>query len=354
MESESKRPPDTAFRQQRLKAWQPVLTPKWVIGTFLVVGIVFIPIGAAILVSSSQVKQEVKDYATTCGKPDWTTSKYCNITFTLTEKWSKPVYVYYQLSNFFQNHRRYVQSRSDQQLRGDFGSSSGLASASDAKTATTDCTPMQKPEDNDNLYLYPCGLVAFSVFNDTFNVKDSSGNFLNIDRKDIAWPSDKEKKFQSKSLDWMKKNCKRYGPSEKNFQLAGFSFSWSQAQQWAANEGSDGVFDCWHYVEDEPFIVWMRTAGLPKFKKLYGKIDQDIPAGTYTVNIDNNFPVLDFSGDKAFVLSTTTWIGGKNNFLAIAYLVVGCVCMVLAVGFAIKQKLSPRQLGDERYLNWKQ
>ena len=33
-------------------------------------------------------------------------------------------------------------------------------------------------------------------------------------------------------------------------------------------------------VQDEHFIVWMRTAGLPSFRKLYGRIDTDLPAGT--------------------------------------------------------------------------
>ena len=30
-----------------------------------------------------------------------------------------PVYVYYELDNFYQNHRRYVKSRSDSQLEGE-------------------------------------------------------------------------------------------------------------------------------------------------------------------------------------------------------------------------------------------
>ena len=33
-------------------------------------------------------------------------------------------------------------------------------------------------------------------------------------------------------------------------------------------------------VTNEHFIVWMRTAGLPSFRKLYGRIDSDLPAGT--------------------------------------------------------------------------
>ena len=46
---------DTAFKQQRLKAWQPILTPKPVILSFLIIGIVFIPIGAGIVYSSNKV-----------------------------------------------------------------------------------------------------------------------------------------------------------------------------------------------------------------------------------------------------------------------------------------------------------
>lgn len=41
-------------------------------------------------------------------------------------------------------------------------------------------------------------------------------------------------------------------------------------------------------VEDEHFIVWMRTAALPTFRKLYGKIETKVSAGdTLTFNITN-------------------------------------------------------------------
>ena len=58
----SKKPEDSDFQQQRLKAWQPLLTPKWVIGTFLLIGIVFIPIGAGIVVSSNKVVELERRY----------------------------------------------------------------------------------------------------------------------------------------------------------------------------------------------------------------------------------------------------------------------------------------------------
>ena len=40
---------DTAFKQQRLKAWQPTLTPKTVLPTFFVIGLLYAPIGALLI-----------------------------------------------------------------------------------------------------------------------------------------------------------------------------------------------------------------------------------------------------------------------------------------------------------------
>jgi hypothetical protein len=47
---------DTPFKQQKLKAWQPILTPNWVIGTFAVVGLIFIPIGIILHTASEDVR----------------------------------------------------------------------------------------------------------------------------------------------------------------------------------------------------------------------------------------------------------------------------------------------------------
>jgi hypothetical protein len=47
---------DTPFKQQKLKAWQPILTPNWVIGTFAVVGLIFIPIGIVLHTESENVR----------------------------------------------------------------------------------------------------------------------------------------------------------------------------------------------------------------------------------------------------------------------------------------------------------
>lgn len=43
-----KRPRDEALRQQRVLAWHPYLDPNWVIVTLFLMGLCFIPTGAAI------------------------------------------------------------------------------------------------------------------------------------------------------------------------------------------------------------------------------------------------------------------------------------------------------------------
>lgn len=48
-------PTDTAFKQQRLKAWQPILTPATVLPTFFLVGLIFVPLGGVLLWGSNQV-----------------------------------------------------------------------------------------------------------------------------------------------------------------------------------------------------------------------------------------------------------------------------------------------------------
>lgn len=104
-------------------------------------------------------------------------------------------------------------------------------------------------------------------------------------------------------------------------------------------------------VTNEHFIVWMRVAALPSFRKLYGIINTDIQAGSpITFNIGAAFPVNGFSGRKSLVLSTTSFLGGKNAFLGIAYIVVGFICILLAILFGLRQIFGGRRLGDTSFL----
>lgn len=64
-----------------------------------------------------------------------------------------PVYVSFQLTGVFQNHRSYVKSRSDTQM-------SGVVFDSEVKLE--ECEPLIATGER---ILHPCGLIANSFFN---------------------------------------------------------------------------------------------------------------------------------------------------------------------------------------------
>lgn len=92
-------------------------------------------------------------------------------------------------------------------------------------------------------------------------------------------------------------------------------------------------------------MVWMRTAALPTFRKLYGKIETDLEANEkITVTIQNNYNTYSFHGKKKLVVSTATWIGGKNDFIGRMYMAVGGTSLVFAIIFSLLYVFKPRYL----------
>ncbi|KAJ9147214.1 hypothetical protein P3X46_029397 [Hevea brasiliensis] len=320
----SRKPQYSRFTQQELPACKPILTPGWVIATFVGVGIIFIPIGLIALFASEHVVEIVDRYDKDCIPPNYSnaslqyiqsskTNKTCTRTLTVPKQMKSPVFIYYELDNFYQNHRRYVKSRSDKQLRSKAGESD-----------TDNCKP--EAVTSTNAPIVPCGLVAWSLFNDTygFSLKNKA---LDVSKKNIAWKSDQDYKFGSDVY-------------PKNFQSGGLI-------------GGAKLNSSIPLSEQVDLIVWMRTAALSTFRKLYGRIEVDLEANDIiTVTIQNNYNTYSFGGKKKLVLSTTSWIGGKNDFLGRAYLTVGGLCLFLAVSFLLVYVIKPRPLGDPAYLSW--
>ncbi|KAL5731720.1 putative ALA-interacting subunit 2 [Ranunculus cassubicifolius] len=311
------------FTQQSLPACKPVLTPTWVITTFFLLGVVFIPIGLTALRASQSVVEIVDRYDNDCIPEAFRSNKVAYIKDNLSPKnctrllkvhkhMQAPIYIYYQLDNYYQNHRRYVKSRSDRQLL--YGSK---------KNDTGTCSPQ---DSNNGLPIVPCGLIAWSLFNDTYSFVRQRVE-VKVNRRNIAWKSDRDAKFG-----------KHVFPS--NFQNSSLI-------------GGKSLDPNVPLSDQEDLIVWMRPAALPSFRKLYGRIEEDLEAGeVITVNIANNYNTYSFGGKKKLVLSTSSWLGGKNDFLGFAYIIVGCSSIFLSFVFLLLHVKNPRPRGDTPYIIW--
>lgn len=187
----------------------------------------------------------------------------CTIQFEIPNDIGPPVLLYYRLTNFYQNHRRYVKSLDTDQLKGNFISNSTIGSSA--------CDPLQLAP-NGKAY-YPCGLIANSLFNDTFkspvHVNSPDGRPpqpYHMTNKGIAWSSD----------------AKLYGKTKYQNDQVMPPPNWIKRYPSGYND-TNPIPDLSQYEE---FQVWMRTAGLPTFSKLALRNDNDVmPAGTYNITI---------------------------------------------------------------------
>lgn len=108
----------------------------------------------------------------------------CRVGFTLERDFVGDVFMYYGLTNFYQNHRRYVKSRDDNQLLGEF-----------TDKVSSDCQPFDTGINGKSIV--PCGAIANSLFNDTLVLISTAKGEVPVLKTGIAWPSDKEIKFRN-------------------------------------------------------------------------------------------------------------------------------------------------------------
>ncbi len=297
---------NSRFKQQNLPAWRPVPTLGSTIVIFVSIGIIFITFGIILSLYSTKINEIKFRYDEECKS-----NNTCDLKFTISKTMKKDIMVYYELDNFYQNHRRYVKSRNNDQLKGKKVSE---------KTLKDDCDPvvtnseMGKTKNflhgtlNPDDIAVPCGLIAKSYFNDNFSLYDSNGNKIKIDENNIAFKADKENHFKN----------------------------------------SQDLNKQWINMTDEHFIVWMRPAAFPNFRKLWGRINQDLnESEEFTLKVENNYDVSGFNGKKYFILSEINKLGQNNILMGGCYIIVGGSSIILALIFSIGYNLQKNREKEE-------
>jgi hypothetical protein len=184
------------------------------------------------------------------------------------------VYFYYALNNFHQNHRRYTRSRNNYQL---------LGSLELIESYSTDCSPFDKNATSGRM-IAPCGAMANSMFNDTFTLTASDNSTVPFTYEGVAWDVDVGTRLAN-PLDMTDKNWDKYDKPP----------AWSKPanQLDPDNPNNNGFLNV-------DFMVWMRIAALPNFRKLYRRLDRNntswpeykdgLPADTYHLLVDYSTP----------------------------------------------------------------
>lgn len=289
-----------------------------------------------IIVTTDIVRQELRyDNLEGCDLTRNPAGTICLVKMVIDQDMQAPLHFHYRLNSFYQNHRSYVISRDEKQLRG----------ADDPEKELPNCEPLSEWEDdmqapfftptfihanstknNTNMSnnatnvssgvsklkkLFPCGLIAQSWFNDMFGACYTSQNETfcdplekeNWNKQNIVYEWDKKYKFLEREP--------RSNETRRNYFL-GYQMP---------------------SLQDEDFIGWMRVAPKDSFSKFYRNIlNQSLKAGdTLTFVIQNNFPSQAWEGQKAIVISTASMFGGKTNALGQLYVTVGCMSAVFAV-----------------------
>ncbi|EDO15308.1 hypothetical protein Kpol_1038p14 [Vanderwaltozyma polyspora DSM 70294] len=363
----NRRPREDNFTQQRLAAYNPVVTPRTILPLYLLIAAVFVIVGGCTLSISSKVDEIIiyyqnctteapsdgtwsdmssdhysysfKNNNTASVVPQWRyindetdTSEErgtCQIRFDVPYNIPQPVYLSYLIEKFSPNHRRYVLSFSEAQLRGDAASYNTVHD-----NTGINCKPLVRDE-NGKIY-YPCGLIANSMFNDTFpmeliNVNDNSNNYPLTNEK-INWHSDRRRYKKTK-----------YNPDE----ITPPPY-WIKQFPDGYNETNVPDIQEW-----EEFQNWMRPAAFDKFSKLIRRNGNDtLNAGLYEIDIGLHWPVAPYNGKKAIYLTHGSNIGGKNPFLGIIYLIGGCICAAMAVTILGFWTFFGRKVGDPSTLSW--
>jgi len=282
---------NSKFYQQKMFGWRPLPTISCITIIFVCFAIFFIIMGIIILVFTAQIKEIKSEYS----NYESCKTNPCDFEIYITEDMKKPIMVYYQVDGVIQNHRFYMDNKSDKQLKGEDADLEDLKKDKICENAlTTEEMDYQWNYENGHqdanpTLANPCGLISKTYFNDKF----------------FHWKIDSE---------------------EEEVEEEGIAYQ-SDLDTYEEILGKEGLL----YDIDEHFLVWMRPSPFSNPRKLWGRINKDLNQNSrLKVQIELNYR---YSYNKYIILSTRNIFGGKSMFLGICYIIAGGLSLMASVIF---------------------
>ena len=268
--------------QQDMKACRPSCTiyPITFLNTSSIISLIHIFIAFFLFFYSQGFKEVKIRYDNVCSM-----NETCFIEFKTSITLKSPVYVYYELTNFIQNHYRFRDSVDYNQLYGKYVEES------------TSCLPKEKDINRSNLILAPCGLRAFYTWTDEYSFPDD----LNVTNQNITWKNEIGTLYKS------------------------LNDKYTNEQRWLKD-----VPGYEKETESDKFAIWMRSSPKPHFRKLAAIIKSDLEIGEHSIEIDMNYNKEIYNGKRYLVFNQLSKAGGTYYNLSL-----------INIGFAIIYIIAP-------------
>ena len=294
--------------RQELKSYTPECNAKCSIIIDLIVMVSSLSIGIILIYYSKKNTEIEIDYTNCIPNQENSFSpnnRTCKIQFKIHKKMQNPIFIYYQLKNFYLNHRKIIESKNWNELRGEeVNAKSSCKDAYLMGEMFSKNSPYYINEWGHNFSEYdiasPCGLLARNFFNDTYNITFNNGTFINIDETNI-------------SSKYLKKHFFKRRKNYKEIQ--------------------------WIDVENEHFINWMNVETFSTFRKLWWKIYIDLEPGNYYLIAHDNYDVARYESKKYFVIGNAN-VFGIDNLVGYFFIGVSAYLFVIILILWVKYLLS--------------